>query len=99
VAGDQRQLRIAQLAVEDVEVGASDAAGANRDQHLTRLRRRIGHLRQLKRGLRPLQNHRAHRHSPQYLPLKKRAKAKPCSVDSQGALMVPPTTIRRRLST
>jgi hypothetical protein len=36
VAEDERQLRVGQLAVEDVEVGATDAAGADANRHLAR---------------------------------------------------------------
>jgi hypothetical protein len=44
VADDQGQLRVAQLAVEDVQIGAANAAGANSDQQLIRARRRVGDL-------------------------------------------------------
>src|SRR4029450_10986884 len=34
VAGDERQLRLSQLAIDDVEIGAAYAAGADLDQEL-----------------------------------------------------------------
>ena len=36
VAGHERQLRVGQLAVDDVQVGAADAAGAHLEEHLAR---------------------------------------------------------------
>ena len=38
-----------ELAVDDVQVGAADAAGADPEQHLARLRRRVGQLARAKR--------------------------------------------------
>ena len=43
VARHQRQRRLAELAVEDVQVGAADAAGADRDQHLAGAGNRVRH--------------------------------------------------------
>ena len=36
MARDERQLRLGQLAVDDVEIGAADAAGLDADPHLPR---------------------------------------------------------------
>jgi hypothetical protein len=36
MAKDKRQFRIGQFAVEDVQIGAADRAGLDRDQQLTR---------------------------------------------------------------
>ena len=40
VAENERQLRVGELAVDDVQVGAADAAGAHAEQHLARARAR-----------------------------------------------------------
>ena len=45
VAGDERQLRLGQVAVDDVEVGAADAAGVHPHQHLPRPGLGVGQLR------------------------------------------------------
>jgi hypothetical protein len=61
VAEHERQLRMRELAVIDVQIGAADAAGVNGDQDLALPRRRA---RDAARGELPpcaLQQHRAHR--------------------------------------
>src|SRR5690606_21749831 len=61
VAEDQRQLRIRQLAVGDVQVGPADPAGAHAQQHLARARLGIRQLAQDQRPARLLEQHRLHR--------------------------------------
>ncbi|HEY3549892.1 MAG TPA: hypothetical protein VGK69_02410 [Gaiellaceae bacterium] len=60
MTGDERELRPRQLAVDDVEIGAADAAGGYLQQHLTRLRHRIRHLLEPQRLARCVEHHRAH---------------------------------------
>jgi len=61
VAGHERQLRVGQLAVDDVQVGAADPAGADADEQLAGLGLRLGELGRLEpRALRS-QDHRPHR--------------------------------------
>ena len=61
VAGHERQLRTRELAVDDVQVGAADAAGADAEQQLPR--RRLGplELRRPQRRARSVEQHRPHR--------------------------------------
>ena len=44
MAGHERQLRLRELAVDDVEVGAADAAGGDLEEHLAGLRLRLGQV-------------------------------------------------------
>ena len=46
VAGDERQLRVGELAVDDVQVGPADAAGAHAQQDLPGFGLRIRKLRE-----------------------------------------------------
>ena len=57
----QRQLRLGEVAVEDVEVGAADAAGMNRDLDLAGTGSGLGQLSQPERLPLPLEDHRSHR--------------------------------------
>ena len=61
VAEDERQLRARQLAVDDVQVGAADAAREHAEEHLPGRRRRVGHLRCFERLARQAQQHGLHR--------------------------------------
>jgi hypothetical protein len=61
VPEDERQLRTRQLAVEDVQVGAADATGADLDQEIVRARRRPLQFAQLQRLSRTIEHHRAHK--------------------------------------
>ena len=60
MAGDERQLRARQLAVDDVQVGPADAAREDAQQHLARPRLRHGQVAQLERLALRLEDHRAH---------------------------------------
>jgi hypothetical protein len=68
VARNDRQGRVGQLAVDDVKIGATDAAGMDPDQHLAGPR--LGHrtLPQGQRRPRPFQHHRGHRFGHTLLP-------------------------------
>src|SRR5205085_5878434 len=61
VADDERQLRMRKLAVDDVQVGAADAAGEDADEQLTRGRLRRRPLLEPERAARRVEDHRAHR--------------------------------------
>ncbi len=60
MAGDERQLRVGQLAVDDVQVGAADPACEHPEQDLARPR--LGDLQILEpqRLARRVQHHRPH---------------------------------------
>src|SRR5207248_1578218 len=61
VAEDEGELRADQLAVEDVEVGAADGAGADFEEHLARLfGSRVRLVLEPQRRSRSVQHHRAH---------------------------------------
>ncbi len=60
MAEDQRQVRFGEFAVDDVQIGAADAAGAYREADLTRARLWIGKLAGPKRGAGLVENHRKH---------------------------------------
>ena len=60
MAGDQRQLRLGELAVDDVQIGATDSAGADPDEDLSGPRRGIRDLRPSQRSPRLVEHHRAH---------------------------------------
>ena len=63
VAGDQRQFRLGQLAVDDMQIGAADPAGMNLDQQLPRTRprrRHIGGGELVSHGGQQLRAHRIH---------------------------------------
>jgi hypothetical protein len=60
MTGNERELRMLQLAVEDVEVGAADTARRDAQEHLTRLRLGLGHLLQPERLASRMEHHRAH---------------------------------------
>ena len=60
VAGDERQLRLGELAVDDVEVGATDAAGEHLDLHLAARGLGLGRLERRERPALLLKHHRAH---------------------------------------
>ena len=61
VAHHQRQLRLGEVAVEDVEVGAADAAGADLELDLAGTGGGVGQLSQPERLPLPLEDHRPHR--------------------------------------
>ena len=60
VAGDDRHLRIGQLAIDNMQVCAADAAGGNLDSNLTRPRLPIGKIGPFKRSPKLFQHHRLH---------------------------------------
>jgi hypothetical protein len=60
VAGHERELRVRQLAVDDVEVGAADAARRHPQQDLPRLRLRHWNLLEPQRLASRVKHHRAH---------------------------------------
>src|SRR5215216_551395 len=60
VAGDDRQLGVRQLAVDDMQVGAADAARRNLDHNLAGGRRRHRPLPHHERAAGPLEDHCAH---------------------------------------
>ena len=62
VAEDERELRVRQLAVDHVEVGAADAAGRHAQQDLARLRLRFRNLLESQRLAGRVKHHRAHVH-------------------------------------
>ena len=57
---DERQLRLGELSVDDVQIGAADPAGAHLDQHLAGPGLQVGQVGDLKRLALPLEHHRAH---------------------------------------
>ncbi len=61
VAGNDRQPRIGQLAVDDVQIGAADAAGFDANQQPPRPGRRRRPLFEDERRADRMQRHRAHR--------------------------------------
>ena len=58
---DERELRVRQLAVRNVEVRAADGAGVDTDQCLSLGHGRFGHLTLAERLSGPFEHHRAHR--------------------------------------
>jgi hypothetical protein len=60
VAEDERELRISQIAVRDVEVGATDAAGTDRHENLPCCRLGLRQLARDERLRRRLEHHRTH---------------------------------------
>jgi len=60
VPGNERELRIGQLAVDDVEVSAADAAGGHPKQDLPLLRLRHGNLLEPQRLPGRVKHHRTH---------------------------------------
>src|SRR5205814_3852524 len=60
VPDDQRQLRIGQLAVDDMQVGAADRAAFDFDEELAGLRRRDGEHAKDERIALPFEDHRSH---------------------------------------
>ena len=74
---DERELRLRELAVADVEVGPADPAGVDADPHLAGPQRRPRQIGRAQRRSRSVQDHRPHRlhraatheeKSPQVLP-------------------------------
>ena len=61
VSGDERQLRLGELPVDDVEVGAAHAAGADANENVARPRLGDGDGRSPEFLVRSVQDHRAHR--------------------------------------
>jgi hypothetical protein len=61
VPWNHRQLRLGQVAVDDVEVGSTDAASLDPDPNLSRTGRGVGPLDKLERSARPVQYHCVHR--------------------------------------
>ena len=61
VAGDERKLRVGQLAVHDVEVGAADAAHVHVDEHLPGAGLGHGQLGLPEGRPRGVEHHRPHR--------------------------------------
>src|SRR5262245_53327986 len=57
---NDRQLRVRQFAVDDVQIGAADAAGRDLDQDVAALRRGHRPLAPYQRRAGPLQDHGAH---------------------------------------
>ncbi len=64
VPGDDGQLRMRQLAVYDVKISSTDAAGPDADKDLAGPRPRIGKLRKAQRPAGLIENHGPHRGSP-----------------------------------
>ena len=60
VARDERQLRLGQLAVDDVEVGPAHAAGSDPEQHLARAGNRVRQPGRAQSAARFVEHHRAH---------------------------------------
>jgi hypothetical protein len=60
VAQDERQLRLGQLAVENVEIGAADRAGGHLDKDLARFGRGLGEVDAPEFLPRCVHHHRAH---------------------------------------
>jgi len=60
VARDQWKLRVGQVAIHHVQIGAADAAGPDPDQHLARPRLGHGHLGEAERGAHALEEHGPH---------------------------------------
>jgi hypothetical protein len=60
MAEHERELRVCEVAVGDVEIGPADAAGADGDQNLSRAGLRARKLALGERRSRGLQHHRAH---------------------------------------
>jgi hypothetical protein len=60
MAGDQRQFRIGQLSVHDMEVGAADGTGMDADQDLLRSWRGHRDIGQAQRPARRIQDHSVH---------------------------------------
>src|SRR5207248_2563654 len=60
VAEHERQLRLVEVAVRDVEVGAADTAGVNAQAHLAGPRRRLLELDLSQRRPHAGEDHRAH---------------------------------------
>ena len=60
MAEDERQFRIRQFAIDDMEIGAADRARRHPHEHLTGGRVRRWHLRAFERSTRRLEKHRAH---------------------------------------
>ena len=60
VAEDQGQFGLGEFAVDDVQVGAADAAGVDPDEHLLRAGRGDRDFLVLQRAARLLQDHGAH---------------------------------------
>ena len=71
--GNERQFRIRQFAIDDVQVSTTNRAGADPDQNLAGLWRRTWNLGQPKRLSRPVENHRAHEAMDPHLPDESRA--------------------------
>ena len=61
VSEDERELRLCQLAVDDVEIGAADAAGGHREQHLSGTRLGVGEVGLAERRAGPVEDHGSHR--------------------------------------
>jgi hypothetical protein len=57
---DQRELGFEQIAVDDVQVGATDPAGANAKEHLAGAGPRVGDLLQPEGFTLLVKNHRPH---------------------------------------
>jgi hypothetical protein len=57
---NERQLRVGELTVDDVEVSPADAAGANSEEDLPWPRHGLGQLALDERPARRLEHHRAH---------------------------------------
>ena len=63
MARHQREGRIQELAVDDVDVGPTHATGHHPDANLSRRRLRIRNVVQLQRLPSPIEHHRTHRSS------------------------------------
>jgi hypothetical protein len=61
VAEHERELRVGELSIDDVQVGTADTAGANAEEDLPGHGCRIGDLGRTKRLARRVEHHRAHR--------------------------------------
>ena len=64
VPEDERELRLRELAVENVEVGPADRAGRDAEEHLAGTRDRVGNVRGPERTARNVEKHRLHRGLP-----------------------------------
>jgi len=60
VAGDDRHLWVGQLAIDDMQIRAADAAGGHLHANLAWSGLAVGEIRQLERGPKLLQHHRLH---------------------------------------
>ena len=64
MTGNDRRARVRELAVDDVQIGSTDAAGVDFHQQLARRRDRSADVQELERSMRGIEHHRVHRDPP-----------------------------------